>query len=139
MTLFSLYCLLIPILCAILPLISLQLELVMSISPVTPTKPLTAQLLQVISQFCMFSFDPTHHRYLTNYTVREMDNPQFMIEHGDVTTYIVSSAPCDDGPITTDLVFGILSRHIGYAPPTFIKNLMESNAGNTDMECMVVL
>ncbi|CAG8076396.1 unnamed protein product, partial [Penicillium nalgiovense] len=94
----------------------------MSITPITPTKPLTAQLLRVISQF-----------------FREMDNPQFMIEHGDVATYIVSSAPCDDGPVTTDLLSGILSRHIGYAPPTFIKNLMGSNAGNTDLECIVVL
>ncbi|CRL23515.1 unnamed protein product [Penicillium camemberti] len=94
----------------------------MSITPITPTKPLTAQLLRAISQF-----------------FREMDNPQFMIEHGDVATYIVSSAPCDDSPITTDLLSGILSRHIGYAPPTLIKNLMGSNAGNTDLECMVVL
>ncbi|CDM36283.1 unnamed protein product [Penicillium roqueforti FM164] len=62
-----------------------------------------------------------------------------MIEYGDVATYIVSSALCDDGPITTDLLSGILSRYIGYAPPTFIKNLMGLNAGNTDLECMVVL
>ena len=117
----------------------LLFSLAMSITPITPTKPLTAQLLRVISQFCMFFFNPTHSRYLTNYSVHEMDNPQFMIEHGDVATYIVSSAPCDDGPITTDLLSGILSRHIGYAPPTFIKNLMGSNAGNTDLECMVVL
>ncbi|CAG8057850.1 unnamed protein product [Penicillium nalgiovense] len=114
-------------------------SLAMSITPITPTKPLTAQLLRVISQFCMFFFDPTHSRHLTNYSVREMDNPQFMIEHGDVATYIVSSAPCDDGPITTDLLSGILSRHIGYAPPTLIKNLIGSNAGNTDLECIVVL
>ncbi|CAG8091707.1 unnamed protein product [Penicillium nalgiovense] len=100
----------------------LLFSLAMSITPITPTKPLTAQFLRVISQF-----------------FREMDNPQFMIEQGDVATYIVSSAPCDDGPITTDLLSGILSRHIGYAPPTFIKNLMGSNAGNMDLECMVVL
>ncbi|CAG8064176.1 unnamed protein product [Penicillium nalgiovense] len=111
----------------------------MSITPITPTKPLTAQLLRVISQFCIFFFDPTYSRYVTNYSVREMDNPQFMIEHGDVATYIVSSAPCDDRPITTDLLSGILSRHIGYAPPTFIKNLIGSNADNTDLECMFVL
>lgn len=114
-------------------------SLAMSKTPITPTKPLTAQLLQVISQFCMFFFDPTHSRYLTNYSVREMDNPQFMIEHGDIATYIVSSAPYDDGPITTDLLSGILSRHIGCTPPTLIKNLMGSNAGNTDLECIVVL
>ena len=68
-----------------------------------------------------------------------MDNPQFMIEHGDVATYIISSAPYNDRPITTDLLSGILSRHIGYAPPTFIKNLIGSNASNTDLEYMVVL
>lgn len=114
-------------------------SLAMSKTPITPTKPLTAQLLQVISQFCMFFFDPTYSRYLTNYSVREMDNPQFTIEHGDIATYIVSSAPYDDGPITTDLLSGILSRHIGCTPPTLIKNLMGSNAGNTDLECIVVL
>ncbi|CAG8131966.1 unnamed protein product [Penicillium nalgiovense] len=53
----------------------LLFSLAMSITPITPTKPLTAQLLRVISQFCMFFFDPTHSRYLTNYLVREMDNP----------------------------------------------------------------
>ncbi|CAI7599353.1 unnamed protein product [Penicillium viridicatum] len=101
----------------------------MPITPITPTKPLTTQLLRVISRF-----------------FREMSNPQFIIEHDHVTTYIISSARCgygdgpiDDGPITTDLLSGILSRRIGYAPPEFIENLVGPSVGNTDLECMVVL
>ena len=62
-----------------------------------------------------------------------------MIKYGDIATYIVSSALYNDGPITTDLLSGILSRYIGYTPPTFIKNLIGLNTGNTDLECMVVL
>lgn len=67
-----------------------------------------------------------------------MHNPRFAIKYDDVTAYIISLAQ-DDGPITADLLSSILSWHIGYAPPTLIKNLMGSNAGNTDLECMVVL
>ncbi|KAJ5927158.1 hypothetical protein N7516_008931 [Penicillium verrucosum] len=89
----------------------------------TPIKPLSAQLLQLIGQF-----------------LHEMRNPQFKIEYGDVTTYIVSSAPCDDGPITTPLLSDILSRHMGYAPTReFTRNLMGASIYDTDLECMAVL
>jgi hypothetical protein len=54
-----------------------------------------------------------------------MHNPQFAIKYDDVTAYIISLAQ-DDGPITADLLSSVLSWHIGYA-------------GNTDLECMVVL
>ncbi|CDM32953.1 hypothetical protein PROQFM164_S02g003104 [Penicillium roqueforti FM164] len=83
--------------------------------------------------------EPIESYKVSPFPVHKMDNPQFMIEHGDVATYIISSAPYNDRPITTDLLSGILSRHIGYAPPTFIKNLIGSNASNTDLEYMVVL
>jgi hypothetical protein len=87
----------------------------------------------------MFFFDPTCSGYLTN--VREMSNPRFIIERDDVTTYIISSARrvYDDGPITTDLPSDFLSRHIGYAPPAFIENLVGPGVNNTDLESMVVL
>ncbi|CAG8887477.1 unnamed protein product [Penicillium egyptiacum] len=69
-----------------------------------------------------------------------MSNPRFIIEQAYVTTYIISSAPwvCDEA-ITTDLLSDILSRHIGYAPSSFIKSLVGQRVDNTDLECMVVL
>jgi hypothetical protein len=104
------------------------------------TKTLTEKLLEHISQFCMFFFDPTCSRYLANYSVREMSNPQFSIEYDDVTTYIIRSAPSlSDEPITADLLSGVLCRQIGYAPPAFIRSLVEPSGDNTDLECMVVL
>lgn len=83
-------------------------------------------------------------RYLANYSVdkmrREMSNPKFMIEHGDVTAYIVSTAPrVHDEPVTTHMLSDILFQHIGYTPWTFIQKLVGLNSHNTDLECMVVL
>jgi hypothetical protein len=104
------------------------------------TKTLTENLLEHISQFCMFFFDPTCSRYPAYSSVREMSNPQFSIEYDDVTTYIIRSAPSlSDGPITADLLSGVLYRQIGYAPPAFIRSLVEPSADNTDLECMAVL
>ncbi|KAJ9486745.1 hypothetical protein VN97_g6585 [Penicillium thymicola] len=65
-----------------------------------PVKPVTGTLLQLVTQF----FD-------------EMSDPKFRIEDDDVNAYIVSTSPwVHDGPITTDVLSGILSHHIGYAP-----------------------
>ncbi|KAF4770570.1 hypothetical protein HAV15_012831 [Penicillium sp. str.  len=75
-------------------------------------KPITGTLLQILTQF----FD-------------KMSDPQFRIEVDDVNAYIVSTSPwVHDGPITTDVLSSILSRHIGYVPRAF-----------TDFECMVVV
>lgn len=88
----------------------------------------------------MLSFDLTCSRYLANYLVCDMRNPRFNIKYGDVKTYIVSSAPCDDGPITIRLLSDILSRSMGYVPTSeFTGNLMEQSICDTDLECMVVL
>ncbi|KAJ5588779.1 hypothetical protein N7537_011457 [Penicillium hordei] len=77
-----------------------------------PVKPITGTLLQLVTQFFV-----------------EMSDPQFSIEDDAVNVYIVSTSPwVHDGPITTDVLYGILSQHIGYVPREF-----------TDLDCMVVV
>lgn len=88
----------------------------------------------------MVLFDLTSSRYLANYLVYKIRNPQFKIEYSDITTYIVSSALYNDSPITTPLLSDILSRYIGYTPTQeFTRNLIGASIYDTDLEYIAVL
>lgn len=88
----------------------------------------------------MILFNLISSRYLANYLVYKIRNPQFKIKYSNITTYIISSALYNNSLITISLLSNILSRYIGYTPTQeFTRNLIETNIYNIDLEYIAIL
>lgn len=88
----------------------------------------------------MILFNLISSRYLANYLVYKIRNPQFKIKYGNITTYIISSALYNNSLITTPLLSNILSLYIGYTlTQEFTRNLIGASIYNTDLEYIAML